>query len=129
MPRKADAFVRPVWAEVELLVSDDGGIEVAGEEWLRRVELEEQVRRRQKRQELTGADVGDGSRWTEDAAPIDEGEPVDDAATDDRPLSDDRVPTTEPATPRDGLGAPHTKGPDPGRGGIKIDLGTRRRAN
>ncbi|HET6582623.1 MAG TPA: hypothetical protein VFG69_04235 [Nannocystaceae bacterium] len=129
LPRKPDAFVRPVWAEVEMHVRDDGGIEVAGEEWLRRVELEEQVKRRMKRQEMLGGDVGDGSRWTEDEGPIDEGEPVDDAASEDRPLADDRIPTTEPATPRDGASTPHTKGPDPGRGGIKIDLGTRPRAH
>ncbi len=118
LPRQADAFVRPVWAEVEMHVREGGGIDVEGEEWLRRVELEEKVKRQQKRAEMLGGDAGDGSRWTEpvadDAAPIDDGEPVDSGET---------VPTSAPATPKGRK--PKDDAPDPGKGGIKLDLGTR----
>jgi hypothetical protein len=137
LPRKNDAFVRPVWAEVEMLVKDDGTIEIGGEEWLRRVELEERLRRQQERKDLLGGETGDGSRWAADtsAAPIDDGEPPQD---DETPK--DRIPVTERATPKDPDDAakdtarpkdavkPGAPAPDPGKGGMKLDLGTRKRA-
>jgi len=113
LPRVPEAFVRPVWAEVELTVRRDGGIEVGDEEWLRRVELEERVKRAEQRKQMLGGDVGDGSRWTEDTTDV-----VDDAAVDEgEPPAD--VPKAEPAKPRT----------DPGKGGIKLDLGTRPRTD
>jgi hypothetical protein len=137
LPRKPDAFVRPVWAEVEMQVKNDGTVEVGGEEWLRRVELEERVGRQQKRKEMLGDDVGDGSRWAAETneSPIDDGEPEG-----GDPGSDERVPTSERATPKDppeapgkakpGTAAkPGAPAPDPGKGGLKLDLGTRRRAD
>jgi hypothetical protein len=124
LPADKTTFVRPVMPTVRFDVKADGTIAVADEDWLRLVQLEERAQRAQQRADL-GVEVG------EDAKPslVDEGEPdgviageatvqVDDGAavSGDK---EDPPPSVEPK--------PKPKKPkkDPGKGGLKIDLGTR----
>jgi hypothetical protein len=107
---QGDAFVRPVVAQIEVDVDNEGAVTVKDEQWLHLIELEEEALRAAKRAEVRGDDDDDASII-----------PVVDANGDDPML--DRGPRPEdPAT----LAPPATPPKDPGQGGLKLELGPRR---
>ena len=115
LPREADAFVRPVSPEVTFVVSRDGTVDVEGEAWLKMVELEDRARAARKRAELTGDDgLEDDGTAVVDELPAHRPEgPATGAAgaTDTTPVE----PEPEPAKDEPKL--------DPGKGGLRLDLG------
>lgn len=128
MPRQAESFVRRVSTAVDFSIGGDGVVSVVGEDWLRLLELEEKAKLAQRRAEL-GADGEDepvdvianpteprGDRPGRRRDPNVDTGPVDDAPAED-------------ATPDEPPTAPVGKRGDPGRGGLKLDLGPRRPAD
>jgi hypothetical protein len=113
LPADAESFVRPVSPAIRFDVGADGTIAVQDEQWLELVKLEERAAKAERRAELTGGDAVAGG--DEQAPPthildgVDRGEPP-------APTTDTPAPQGPPAEPAPG---------DPGKGGIKLDLGGR----
>ena len=127
LPRDGSAFVRPVSPQVTFQVDADGVVRVEGEEWLELVLAEERAAREAQRAELTGhggpspsrVNGPDGAAQLVDEGPGGDGEPdpVEEAAAD----ADGEAQPDAPAPPPDPAAL------DPGRGGIKLQLGGQRR--
>lgn len=120
LPQDAATFVRPVVPVVEFEVTREGAVKVKDEEWLALIEREERALRAAERAELAGADGDTAASGGRDEGGTADGEaPVATAAADppqDAPRSDPPAPTPREQTPRG----------DPGKGGQKLELGTRR---
>jgi hypothetical protein len=123
LARDPDSFVRPIAPKVEFRIDRDGTIAVVGEEWLRLVELEEEARRAQERAAMTGELEGDarpGGPPIPSVGLVDEGEP--ELPRGDAP-AEAVEPEPEPVDPEPVA----TPKEDPGQGGLRLDLGGRRR--
>jgi hypothetical protein len=136
LPRDPDAFVRPVAPVVAFDIGRDGTVAVEGERWLELVELEEQARRAAERKALAeqepelvdelpprrpvepGAGLAAGGVDPTEAEPP-KGEPPRDPSGEP---PKDPPPQGEPPK----TGAP---GKDPGKGGLRLDLGGRGRGD
>ena len=105
MPRAPEAFVRAFTPEAEFSVAADGAVSFADERWLTLVLAEEEALREARRAELAGEAVAG-------AAPAPEPEPASEPEPE---------PAPAPAQPT-GAG----KARDPGKGGLKLELGGRR---
>jgi hypothetical protein len=144
LPRDADAFVRPVAPVVTFDVGDDGMVAVDGERWLELVELEERARLAAEREALA-ADGSDDELIDElPAQRPEQGAPGLSAGTigAGSPGALQLAPSNEPRTdppPADpdapvGPAGPAEQGDqtprqDPGKGGLRLDLGGRRRGD
>jgi hypothetical protein len=132
LPRESEAFVRPVSPVVTFVVSERGAVTVGDEEWLRLVQLEERAQREAERTKLTGSDsstgegdLGSAPRSRSPGRFIDEGEP----SLAEAPVVLSPEDLSEPVEDEDPPAADPAEAPaeDPGRGGIKLDLGSSRR--
>lgn len=101
-------FIRPIALSVAFGVGNDGEVKVDGEEWLRLVKLEERARRAQERADMIAN--GQGGETPSDPTLVDQGEP--ELAV---PPSDEPEPEPEPEAPK----------ADPGKGGLRLDIGPR----
>lgn len=143
LPRDADAFVRPVAPVVAFEVAADGVVAVDGEKWLELVELEERARVAAERKALAaeqGEDQVDElparrpppSSPTLSTGTVGAGSPGAREGTPDAPP---REPPAEPQPPADRPADPPADGTDeapredPGKGGLRLDLGGRRRGD
>jgi hypothetical protein len=129
LPRDSDAFVRPVASRVTFDVSRDGGVGVQGEQWLHLLELEEAAKgARRVQDELGEVDrvppevvvEGPGPVGLGAAAP---GGRTTRAASPAAPAT--RPPPADPDDPAEPAGPPPSHGADPGKGGLRLDLGGR----
>jgi hypothetical protein len=134
LPRDPDAFVRPVAPVVAFDIARDGTITVDGERWLELLELEERARLAAERQALAGDEgavpadelpprrpvqVGPGVAAGR-LDPVDPEQAVPPEGTPSPPPDPEPDPTpAERETPRE----------DPGKGGLRLDLGGRRRGD
>lgn len=141
LPRDPDAFVRPVAPVVAFDIAGDGTVAVDGERWLEMLELEERARLAAERAALTGEGEDDElvdelpARRPGKAGGIKTGAGLaaggvdagSDATPDDPPSDEppaDPPPADPPKQPDDA--APRQ---DPGKGGLRLDLGGRRRGD
>jgi len=147
MPRSPDAFVRPFLPHLEYTVAANGDVSFSDERWLSLLLLEERAERDTRRAELAGeadakrppsvedevqaglvdlgpdrpTDADEGAdvviRTTGDGADADAGTPMPKVKHQRAPKSPppSKGPTSPPAKP----------GEDPGKGGLKLNLGTR----
>ncbi len=124
-----DAFVRPAISKVRFIVDAEGAIEVADEEWLRLVLLEERAEREERRRALVGG--GDSAPKTrgKDLASEEDGfiDPGDDAGLDAEPVENPQ--TKLPEVPRPQRSEKKRRPPgtaqDPGVPGVKLRLNPR----
>jgi hypothetical protein len=133
LPRDTDAFVRPVSPVVAFDIDHDGTVTVDGERWLELVELEERARLDAERQalkdgqgteqvdELPARRPGSGSAGLR-AGTVGAEVPDDAEGPPAQPPPTEAPPAEPPAT---------EEGPreDPGKGGLRLDLGGRRRGD
>ena len=137
LPRDPDAFVRPVAPVVAFDIAGDGTVAVDGERWLEMLELEERARLAAERAARTGEGQDDElvdelpARRPEQAGGIKTGAGLAaggvDAEADTTPADPppaDPPPADPPKPPDDA--APRQ---DPGKGGLRLDLGGRRRGD
>lgn len=129
LPRDPDAFVRPVSPVVAFDIGRDGTVTVDGERWLELVELEERARLDAERQALQGQDdeqvdelPARRPKPSLSAGTVGAGVPDGTEQTPDEPPPAE-PPAEPPATEDDG---PRE---DPGKGGLRLDLGGRRRGD
>lgn len=120
LPADADTFLRPVHPSIRFVVHEPKAgsrasyVEVQDEEWLRLLKLEERAKRAKQRAELMNQDDAPDTRPP--ARFVDEGEP---------PLPEDAV-ARDPAAPGDPTASdPAKPREDPGKAGIKLQLGPR----
>ena len=109
MPRAPEAFIRPFTPAVEYVVASDGEVSFADERWLTLILAEEEAIREARRAELAG---GLDATSPDDALPVDAADAA--LAPEPEPEPEPAPKASSPATPR-----------DPGKGGIKLDLGGR----
>lgn len=110
LPQRSDAFIRPVSTTLRFVIDEEGDVLAEDEEWLRLVKLEERARRAEQRAALLGD--------PDDAPPQDgQGDGLADAERVDQPEPEDDDGETLEPPPKPSL--------DPGRGGLKLDLGVR----
>jgi len=141
LPRDVDAFVRPVAPSVVFDVGADGTVAVDGEHWLELVELEERARLAAERAALEGKGQNDdelvdelparrpdpaggirtGAGLAAGGVDAGAGTPPAEAPTDETPID---PPPADP--PKEQGDAPRE---DPGKGGLRLDLGGRRRGD
>ncbi|MCA9636856.1 MAG: hypothetical protein KC420_12585 [Myxococcales bacterium] len=128
MPRAPEAFVRPFWTAAEFTVASDGGITFADERWLSLILMEEEAEREARRAELAGGVPAGRPPTPEDL--VDLGEPEPDPEGEGAPASEPGPVAVEGAAGRpagEGEAPAKESGPrgDPGKGGLKLKLGTR----
>jgi hypothetical protein len=123
-----DSFVRAAAPVARFTVREDGTVEVEDEEWLRLIELEERAGREERRRQLGlegGTTDGASARKTATVR-----SPHDVTISGLEPLPDEdpaaAAPADSPEPPPPDPDAPSSPARDPGRGGIKLDLGPRR---
>lgn len=139
LPRDADAFVRPVAPVVTFEVGSDGQVAVDGERWLELVELEEQARLAAERKALaeqSGEDAIDElpARRPEPAPPALSTGTIGAGSAGALESPPQEEPPTEPTPPKPPTAPPEdhtddTPREDPGKGGLRLDLGGRRRGD
>lgn len=140
LPRDADAFVRPVAPMVAFEVAGDGVVAVDGERWLELVELEERARVAAERKALAaeqGEDQVDElpAKRPPPSSPTLSTGTVGAGAREGTPDAPPREPPAEPKPPADRPADPPADGTDeapredPGKGGLRLDLGGRRRGD
>lgn len=139
LPRDADAFVRPVAPMVAFEVAGDGVVAVDGERWLELVELEERARVAAERKALAaeqGEDqVDELPAKRPPSSPTLSTGTVGAGAREGTPDAPPREPPAEPRPPADRPADPPADGTDeapredPGKGGLRLDLGGRRRGD
>lgn len=136
LPRDPDAFVRPVSPVVAFDVGRDGTVAVEGERWLELVELEERARLAAERQKLAAPDVTQADELPA-RRPVQLGPGVTAGSVDPTRGSTEGPPGEgppgegPPGEPPVEPDPPKTEGPreDPGKGGLRLDLGGRRRGD
>jgi hypothetical protein len=131
LPRDPDAFVRPVAPAVAFEVTRDGTVTVDGEQWLELVELEERARLAAERQARLGDDPPEPVDELPARRPVQLGPGVTAGSIDptgSAPPADEGPPPAPPAErgPSHESEAPRE---DPGKGGLRLDLGGRRRGD
>ncbi len=120
LPADAQTFLRPVHPSVRFVVHEPtpgartSHVEVQDEEWLRLLKLEERAQRAKQRAELM--DREDAPDTRPPGPLVDEGEP---------PLPEDALPDDPAPTGEPGASDPPKPRQDPGKGGIKLQLGPR----
>ncbi len=132
MPRQPESFVRPVSTKIDFAIAGDGAVAVAGEDWLRLLELEERAKLAERRAALGAdeagapADVLADSAELPDAAGEQRGAHVDRGAED--PVDAAPHESTDAGVGEDPSAPAPARRPrgDPGKGGLKLDLGPRR---
>lgn len=132
MPRSPEAFIRPFSPAIEFEVKAGGAVSFADERWIELIALEEAAEREAKRAELSG----------EQPAPrtfgVDEGEPPEGEGEAAAAVHADATATPAEAGPPAAKvpvppaakvpSPPAAKAPpggDPGKGGLRLDLGGR----
>jgi hypothetical protein len=135
LPRDPDAFVRPVSPVVAFEVGRDGSVAVEGERWLELVELEERARLAAERHKLVTPDVTQVDELPA-RRPVELGPGVTAGGVDppsESPSSEGTPGEGTPGEPPEEPTAdpPTGQGPreDPGKGGLRLDLGGRRRGD
>jgi hypothetical protein len=128
LPREPDAFVRPVSPVVEFEVLRDGTVTVADEEWLRLVQIEDRARRIKERAELTG-ELSESEQREVDRELVDFGEPDFDEIPSELPSATEQAEDSVVDDPEPSFEAPPADATrsDPGKGGLRLDLGGRSR--
>lgn len=128
LPRDPDAFVRPVAPVVAFEITRDGTVTVDGERWLDLVELEERARMAATRQALGGQPEPDAIDELPPRRPVQLGPGVTagSASPGDAPPE---PPPPEPPPPEPTPPASGEPRQDPGKGGLRLDLGGRRRGD
>lgn len=118
LPRDPDAFVRPVSPKVTFEIDREGTVSVEGEQWLELVELEERARLDAERQALAADEAPDLIDELPPRRPPQEGV-VEEPATDPAAHAPSEQPNEKPAAPAG----------DPGKGGLRLELGGPRRGD
>ncbi|MCA9709784.1 MAG: hypothetical protein KDK70_28350 [Myxococcales bacterium] len=133
LPRDPEAFVRPVSPTVVFDVDRDGTVRVEGEKWLELVELEERARRAAERAALAAEDpeLVDELPAHRPADPVQPGAAgLAHGGLEPEPGASEAEPGASEAGESDPPPAePPPKAQDPGQGGLRLDLGGRRRGD
>lgn len=131
LPREADSFVRPLSPQVIFEIDREGTVSVEGERWLELVELEERARLAEERAALAAdnpeIDELPARRPTEVVAPGVIGLAPDDGGDPPAGPGTDGPGEAEPESPP--AEDPPPEAQDPGKGGIRLNLGGRRRGD
>ncbi len=131
LPREADSFVRPLSPRVVFEIDREGTVSVEGERWLELVELEERARVAQERAALAAdnPEIDDlpARRPTEVVAPGVIGLAPDDGTGTPAGPGTEGSGEADPQSPP--AEDPPPKAQDPGKGGLRLDLGGRRRGD
>lgn len=143
LPREPDTFVRPLAPRVVFEIDRGGTVSVEGERWLELVELEERARRAAERAALVAEDpeaadelparrpieavapglVDRDAKLVEPVEPTEPTEPVE--LVEPVELGS----PTEPDEPDEPTEPPPPEAEDPGKGGLRLELGGRRRGD
>lgn len=129
LPRDPDAFVRPVAPRVAFDITRDGTVTVDGEKWLELVELEERARLAAERQAKAGETPPDPVDELPPRRPVQLGPGVTAGSIDPGAPEAEPTPPVEPEPTPPAEAEPTPPREDPGKGGLRLDLGGRRRGD
>ncbi len=132
LPRNPDAFVRPVSPMIAFNVGSDGVVRVDGERWLELVELEEKAQRAAERDALATGDQEVEDEFVDTLPPRRPQTATDSSAALPRApleLAPTDAPPTDPGTTEPEPSPKTRPAGDPGKGGLQLDLGGRKRGD